>query len=135
VEHEDSDRIQAPSAHPHTIATVFAEADALLSPLRSLGAQLWVTELAPFREQRRYQVDGWISDWRRRSGKDATSVGFAFELEGTRVRAFHVLVHGRVRPYDDLKAVEDVVRKLQVAVKVAQGRIVVVEPQSMRPPT
>ena len=76
-----------------------------------------------------WQVDGWISDWRRRAGEKSTAVGFAFELEGTAVRAFHVLVHGRIRPFEDVTTVEDVVRKLQVVVKVAQGRIVVVEPE------
>jgi hypothetical protein len=102
---------------------------AALDPIRSLGAELWVTELAPFRTGRRFQVDGWISDWRHRSGTDATSVGFAFEVQDTRVRAFHLLVHGRVRPCRDVTSVEDAVRKLQVAVKIAQGRIVLVEPQ------
>jgi hypothetical protein len=97
-----------------------------LDPVRSLGAQLWITELAPLRGQRRYQVDGWISDWRRRGGEHMTAVGFAFEFEGAHVRRFHLLVHGRVRPFD-VTRVEDVVRKLQVAVKVAQGRVVLVD--------
>jgi len=102
----------------------------VLDPIRSLGAQLWVTELAPARTRRRFQVDGWISDWRRRGRADAISVGFAFELEGAHVRAFHLLVHGRARPFGDVMQIEDVVRKLQVAVRIAQGRIVLVEPTS-----
>jgi len=119
------------SGLPHTIPSVLDVPNTALDPIRSLGAQLWITELTPFRGQRRSQVDGWISDWRRRAGKDATSVGFEFELEGTRVRTFHVLVHGAVRPYDDLTTVEQVVRKLQLAVKVAQGRIVVVQSHTL----
>ncbi|HET6983761.1 MAG TPA: hypothetical protein VFI53_16575 [Myxococcaceae bacterium] len=105
------------------------EASSALDPIRALGAQLRVTELAPFRGARRYQVDGWISDWRRRGRREGSSVGFAFELEGTAVRAFHVLVHGRVRPFEAVTTVQDVVRRLQVAVKIAQGRIVLVEPE------
>jgi hypothetical protein len=108
---------------------VLAETIAVLDSIRSLGAQLWVTELAPLRGRRRVQVDGWISDWRHRSGTDATSVGFAFELQGTDVRDFHLVVHGRVRPFTDVATIEEAVRKLQVAVKVAQGRIVVLQPQ------
>jgi hypothetical protein len=100
---------------------------AALDPIRSLGAHLWVTQLAPFRSRRRFQIEGWISEWRRHASQDATSVGFAFELLGTRVRAFHLLVHGRVRPISEVRTIEDAVRKLQVAVKIAQGRIVVVE--------
>ena len=89
-----------------------------------------MTELVPFRGRRRFQVDGWISDWRRRTSNDATSVGFAFELDGTDVRQFHLLVHRRVRPFGDVTTIEEAVRRLQVAVKVAQGRIVLVEPAS-----
>ena len=107
------------------------EASTALDPIRALGARLWVTELAPSRGARRYQVDGWISDWRRRAGGPSTAIGFAFELEGSRVRAFRVLVHGRVRPFDGVTSVEEVVRRLQVAVKVAQGRIVVVEAEAV----
>jgi hypothetical protein len=104
------------------------DATVTLDPIRSLGAQLWVTELAPFRNgQRRYQVEGWISDWRRRTGQAATSVGFAFELEGTNVRRFHLLVHGRVRPFVEVTTIDAAVRKLEVAVKVAQGRILVLQ--------
>ena len=94
-----------------------------------MGAQLWVTELAPFQGQRRYQVDGWISDWRRRAGADGTSVGFAFELSGARVQGFHLLVHGHVRPVPEARTIEDAVRKLQVAVKIAQGRLVLLDRQ------
>jgi hypothetical protein len=107
---------------------MLSDSIAALDPIRSLGAQLWVTQLAPFPNRRRFQVEGWISNWRQRAGDDATSVGFAFELQGTRVRAFHLLVHGRVRPFRDVRTIEDAVRKLQVAIKIAQGRIVVVEP-------
>ena len=117
-----------PSGPPHTIAIVLTDrATATLDPIRSLGPQLWVTELAPFRGRRRYQVDGWISNWRRRGSKDSTSVGFAFELAGTDVRRFHLLVHGRVRPFADVTTIDEAVQKLQVAVKIAQGRIVLVE--------
>ena len=118
-----------PSGLPHTIGGVLAHSIAALDPIRSLGAQLWITELEPFRNERRFQVEGWISDWRQRAGRDATSVGFAFELEGASVRRFHLLVYGRVRPVLDVRTVDDVVRKLQVAVKIAQGRIVLVEPE------
>jgi hypothetical protein len=106
---------------------VLSDSIAALDPIRSLGSQLWVTELVRRRGGPRYQVDGWISDWRHRSGTDATSVGFAFELQGTAVRAFHLLVHGRVRPVPDVTTIDDAVRKLQVAVKIAQGRIVLLE--------
>ena len=102
---------------------------AALDPIRSLGAQLWVTQLAPFRGRRRYQVDGWLSNWRRRTSEDATSVGFAFELDRRGVRQFHLLMHGRGRPFSEVTTIDDAVRKLQVAVKVAQGRIVVLQPQ------
>jgi hypothetical protein len=108
---------------------VLSDSIAALDPIRSLGAQLWVTQLAAFRNRRGFQVEGWISNWRHRSGTDATSVGFAFELEGTAVREFHLLMHGRVRPFSDVTTIDDAVRKLQVAVKVAQGRIVVLQPQ------
>jgi hypothetical protein len=118
------------SAPGHSVGAVFAEATTALDPIRSLGAQLWVTQLAPFGGQRRYLVDGWISDWRRRAGNDATSVGFAFELEGTRVREFHVLVRARMRPFSDVKTIADVVRKLRVAIKISQSRIVLVEPSA-----
>jgi hypothetical protein len=106
---------------------VLAADTTALDPIRSLGAQLWVTELAPFRGRRRVQVDGWVSDWRTRASEDASSVGFAFEFDGRTVRQFHLLVHGRVRPFCDVMTIEDAVRKLQVAVKIAQGRIVLVE--------
>lgn len=102
-------------------------ATAALDPIRSLGAQLWVTELAPFRGRRRYQVDGWISDWRRRASEDSTSVGFAFELAGDTVSAFELLVQGRRLPFPDVTAVVAAVRKLRVAVKVIQGRILVAD--------
>ncbi|HEY3586157.1 MAG TPA: hypothetical protein VGK85_03345 [Myxococcaceae bacterium] len=105
------------------------EASAALDPIRSLGAQLWVTELAPFGGRRRYQIEGWISDWNRRGREGATSVGFTFELEGADVRRFHLVVHGRVRLFREVTGIEDAVRKLQVAVKIAQGRIVLVEPE------
>jgi hypothetical protein len=39
------------------------------------------------------------------------------------------LVHGRVRPIVDVTTIEEALRKLQVSVKVAQGRIVFVEPE------
>ena len=65
-------------------------------------------------------MDGWISDRRRRTGGDATSVGFAFELEGTNVGKFHLLVHEQVLPFPEVKTLEDAVRKLQVAVKIAR---------------
>lgn len=35
---------------------------------------------------------------------------------------------GRVRPFGDVAGIDEVLRKLQVAVKIAQGRIVLVEP-------
>jgi hypothetical protein len=102
---------------------------AALDPIRSLGAQLWVTELAPVRVRRRYQVDGWISDWRRKiASEDSTSVGFAFELEETRVRAFGLLMHGRATSHAEVTSIRTAVQKLQVAVKIVQGRIVLVEP-------
>ena len=116
-----------PSGLPHTIGTVLAGTIAALDPIRSLGAQLWVTELASGHGRRHYQIDGWISDWRRHAGHDATSVGFAFELAGTDVRRFHLLTHGRVRSFPEVTTVDEAVCKLQVAVKVAQGRVVLVE--------
>jgi hypothetical protein len=61
----------------------------------------------------------------RRKGRDVRRL--AFELVGTGVRDFHLLVRGRVRPFDEMTTIEQAVRKLQVAVKVAQGRIVLVD--------
>jgi hypothetical protein len=113
---------------------MLSDSIAALDPIRSVGAALWVTEFAPFRE-RRFQVEGWLSNWRQRTADDATSVGFAFELQGRRVRAFHLLVHGRIRPVADVTSIDEAVRKLQVAVKVAQGRIVVVESEPAHPST
>ena len=106
-----------------------------LDPLRSLGAQLWVTELAPVRGQRRLHVDGWLSDWRRRGGEPSTSVGFIFELDGTNVRQFRLLFHGRASSHPEVTTLPEAVQKLQVAVKLAQGRIVLVAPEPAQPST
>jgi hypothetical protein len=96
---------------------------AALDPIRSLGAQLWLLEVAPGR----WHIDGWLPDWRFEREDPSTSVGFAFELDGIDVRQFHLLTHGRVRPFAHVTSIEEAVRKLQVAVKIAQGRIVLVE--------
>jgi len=91
-----------PSGPAHTLGAAPEDATVALDPIRSLGAHLWATELAPFRNGRhRYQVEGWISDWRRRAGEDSTSVGFSFELETGRSDDSIQLVHGQVRPIAD----------------------------------
>jgi len=123
-----------PSVHPNTILAVRDADDSLLDPIRSLGAQLWVTELAPLRpRQRRLHVDGWISDWRHRRAQPGTSVGFAFELDGADVLHFRLLFHGRTSSHPEVTSVRAAVRKLQVAVKLAQGRIVLVAPEPAQP--
>ena len=100
---------------------------ALLDPIRSLGAQLWVTELATVRRLPRLAVDGWISDWRHRGDQSGTSVGFAFELDGREVRRFRLLFHGRPTSHPEVTSVRTAVQKLQVAVKLAQGRLVLIQ--------
>jgi len=116
-----------PSAPPHTIVAVLDEGTPALDPIRSLGAQLWVTELGQVRGLRRLAVDGWISDWRRRTSQPGTSVGFAFELDGNEVHQFRLLFHGRASAHPEVTSLGAAVQKLQVAVKLAQGRIVLVE--------
>ncbi len=117
-----------PSACPHTIFAVRASDTSLLDPIRSLGATLWLTELAPAGHARRLHVDGWISDWRHRAGEPSTAVGFAFTLEGDGVRDFRLHFHGRTSAHPEVTRIPAAFQKLQAMVKLAQRRLVLVEP-------
>jgi hypothetical protein len=94
-----------------------------LDPIRSLGAQLWVLEVAPAR----HHIDGWLPDWRYEQEDPSTSVGFAFELDGDAVSAFEFLVHGRRLSFPDVTTIAAAARRLRVAVKVIQGRVIVAD--------
>lgn len=109
---------------------VFDADTAALDPIRSLGAQLWVLEVAPAR----HHVDGWLPDWRYEREDPSTSVGFGFELEGDTVSAFELLVQGRRLSFPDVTTIGAAVRKLRVAVKVIQGRIIVADAGHSSPP-
>jgi hypothetical protein len=110
---------------------VHSDAAAALDPIRSLGAQLWVLQVAPAR----HHVDGWLPDWRYEEEDPSTSVGFAFALAGDTVSGFELLVHGRHVSFPDVTTIGAAVRKLRVAVKVIQGRIIVADAghASLRP--
>jgi hypothetical protein len=98
-------------------------------PIRSLGAQLWVLQVAPAR----HHVDGWLPDWRYEQEDPSTSVGFAFELDGDTVSGFELLVNDRRLSFPDVTTIGAAVRKLRVAVKVLQGRIIVADARHSSP--
>lgn len=103
---------------------------AALDPIRALGAQLWLLEVA----RGEWHVDGWLPDWRFEREDRSTSVGFAFDVEGDGVSGFELLVHGRRLSCPEVTTLAAAEQKLRLAVKVIQGRVIVAHAEPSPPP-